>query len=187
MRLIILLSAILLTTTTFSQRWHIQYGFKIGAGKNFIDGHEKVEDGFNYNYQLGFTARVTRKVFILDLGVQFQYSPYFNSDFMGHTRTNTTGLNIPITAGVIMINKPLFKWNLQAGVNNSFVFKSTFGKISSEQLLYNPYQLSGIVSTGIEVGWFIMDIYYQPAITRMFKNAKSGFNHSVNLSLGLIF
>ncbi|MEZ4937702.1 MAG: hypothetical protein R2799_08920 [Crocinitomicaceae bacterium] len=187
MRKLIVFIALIFCSLGYAQRWHFQYGFKIAAGKNFLIGDEKINNGYNFNYQIGFTGRITRKYLIMDMGLLFNYSPYFNSSFMGHKRTNTTGLNIPMTVGLILVNKPLFKWNFQGGIQNSFVF--TFGlqaKQSADQLVYNKYQLSGLISTGIEVSCFTLDVFYQPAITRMFQSTK-GFNHSVNLAIGLIF
>jgi hypothetical protein len=184
-----LLIILILTFTSlgFSQRWHFQYGFKFGAGKNFLRGEEKIENGYNFNYILGFNGRITHKTLIMDLGLNFQYSPYFNSTYIGHKRTNTIGLNIPYTIGAIIVNKPLFKWNIQGGIQNSFIFTNGFEKQTADQFIYNPYQLSGIISTGIEVAWFTFDIYYQPAITRMFKGYSSGFNQSLNIGIGFIF
>lgn len=186
MRNFLIIVVLLVSFNGLSQRWHFQYGFKVGAGKNFLQGDSKIDNAYNFNYQLGFTSRITKKVLIMDLGVLFRYSPYFNSPNYGQTRTNTTGLNIPFTIGVVMINRPMFKWNLQAGMQNSFTFSDGFTKKwPLDPLVYNPYQLSGILKTGIEVAWFILDVYYQPGITRMFKG--SGWNHSVNISVGLIF
>lgn len=173
--------------TSFSQRWHFQYGFKIGAGKNFYMGEPEVNKGYSFNYLLGFTGRVTKKDFIIDVGINYQYSPYFNSSFYGRKRTNTSVLNVPATLGIILVNKPLFKWNLQGGIQNSFVFTRGFDQVGSPPTLYSPYQLSGIISTGIEVSWFILDIYYQPGITKMFRYQETGFNQSINITLGLIF
>lgn len=188
MRKLVFIIAILFAVSGFSQRWHFQYGFKVAAGKNFIQGDEKVNNGYNFNYQIGFTGRITRKILIMDLGLLFQYSPYFNSSYYGHTRTNTTGLNIPMTVGVFAINKPLFKWNFQAGVQNTFIFSDGFNKKwPSDALVYNPYNLSGIISTGIEIAWFTFDIYYQPGITPVFKGFGTNWRHSANVLVGFIF
>lgn len=187
MRNVLIFIALLYAFSSFGQRWHFQYGFKAGLGKNFLVGDERIDQGYNFTYQLGFTGRVTKKHLIMDLSLLYQYSPYFNSNIMGHNRTNTSGLNLPMTVGAYLIHRPLFKWNFQGGIQNTFIFTSGFqAKQSSDQLVYNPYQLSGIISTGIEVSFFTLDVYYQPAITRMFSKV-SGFNHSMNLAIGFIF
>ena len=188
MRRVFFVIALIFSLGVYSQRWHFQYGFKFGVGESFHQGDSAVNKGTNFNYQIGFAGRVTKKNLIMDFGVLYHYSPYFNSDYYGHTRTNTMGLNIPFTAGVVLINKPLFKWNLQAGIQNSFIFSDGFSKKwPSEAMTYAPYQLSGLLTTGIEVAWFIFDVNYQPGISPMFKGVSEHWNHSLNFSIGLIF
>ena len=81
----------------------------------------------------------------------------------------------------------LFRWNFPAGIQNGFTFSNGFNKKwPADALVYNPFQLSGILSTGIEVAWFTLDIYYQPGITRLFKGVQN-WSQSANISVGFIF
>jgi len=185
MRKFFFIITVLCVSFGFSQRLHFQYGFKMGMGKNFIQGEIEIDNGYNHTYLLGFTGRVTKKIAVFDMGINYSYSPYFNSPYVDYARANTSMLNIPLTGGINIINRALFKWNIQAGIQNSFVFTHSVNALNP--LVYNPYQISGIVSTGIEASWFILDIYYQPAISRMFKGQNSSFNQSFNLSIGVIF
>ena len=93
---------------------------------------------------------------------------------------------VPVKVGYTLIDKPMFKWNVNAGasIGTVFLFDSNIFDFDREDMT-NP-QFAVIGGTGIQFMNFIVDVDYSYHLTDMFKADEIEFGENFGSHLQVI-
>jgi len=179
----------LTTNVVSAQRPHLQVGFNLGSYSNSISvATSTIQPSMSFSGVSGDVfVRITKSRFLFRTGVNYQYLYRMKSGSGDWEGITCNYLGLPFQVGGNIINGRYLKWRLFTGLAAQFrvsgndTFIQSYGESLSELLL--PVG----IGTGLDLGYFSLDLRYDHIINSYFKNTPAGGFTALNINIGMIF
>jgi len=201
MRKLILIIVLVLPLFTFGQKpkMHIRFfgGFNVST---LVYRVENVDPDILGGWQLGGGFRIYHRHLMGEIDFTFFeqaliFSPREDDDLPveNEITIRLRGFEVPITAGYMALNEPVFKCFLYGGLVNWFSLK---GRIDyeGEEWTFKPkdaqlhfYNLGARVGAQFDLAMFNFDLNYTIGITNSFRDRSRTNKHQVMLNIGFLF
>lgn len=173
-------TALLLFAFAFAEseaKVKLRFGSRAGVNSSFSSSSP---GGYSVRSQIGFNAGVYAQITNIwkKLYLQPEVDYYFNSYKFQETRfdgdedrVNTHTIQIPITAGYVLVEKGKFFWKVDTGPMISILAGVSDNSVGVTRDFYNPVVGFWRAQTYLRISKLALNAGFDAAMTKMYKNS----------------